>query len=103
MRALPSAGRCVWRRRDGPVIFRTLVLPLLLALLFSVYAGGYAFSRLLLPDELRPYRWLLAPLAGCALFVLVAAGVTIFSALVPAYAAAGLAVAVTPLTLWALW
>src|SRR5438128_2054275 len=69
---------------------QTLLLPPLLALALCVHLG-YAFAGMALPPDLQPYRALLTPLAGCALFLVVTATLTTLTALTPPLIAAGLA------------
>ena len=80
----------------------TLFLPPLLALVLCLHLG-YAFARLALPRELQPYRALLTPLAGCALFLVITAGLTTTTPLTPPQIAAGLAVLAVPVNAWAHW
>jgi hypothetical protein len=80
----------------------TLFLPPLLALALCLHLG-YAFARLALPRELQPYRAMLTPLAGCALFLVITAALTTTTPLTPPQIAAGLAVLAVPVNAWAHW
>src|SRR5215212_6068207 len=84
------------------LILQTLLLPPLLALALCMHLG-YAFSRIALPPELRPYRGLLAPLAGCALFLVVTAALTTWTPFAPPQIAAALALLAVPANIWLLW
>jgi|GEM_PF-3186987 len=84
------------------LILQTLLLPPLLALALCMQLG-YAFSRTALPPELRPYRGLLAPLAGCALFLVVTAALTTWTPFAPPQIAAALALLAVPVNVWVLW
>lgn len=79
-----------------------LLLPPLAALALCIHLG-YPLARLALPDELRPYRVLLTPLAGCGLFLAIATALTTQTALTPPQIAAGLTVLIAPLNAWLLW
>lgn len=78
----------------------TLIVPPLLALTLCLHLG-YAWARLALPPALQPYRALLTPLVGLALFLAITSALTTVTALTPVVIAAGLAIAAVPLNLWA--
>lgn len=81
---------------------QTLFLPPLLALLLTIHLG-FAFCRALLPPELRPFRALLTPLAGCAITIMIVAALTTTTALTPPQIVLGLAIIALPLNAWAWW
>ncbi len=78
----------------------TLIMPPLVALALCLHLG-YACSKVALPPELRPFAPLLAPLAGCALFLVCAAALTTLTALTPAQIAIGMAALAAPTNVWA--
>lgn len=82
------------------MLLQTLILPPLLALLLCIHLG-YAWSKLLLPPELQPYRALALPLLGLALFITIAAALTNTTSLTVPQIAAGLALLAVPLNVWA--
>ena len=79
-----------------------MLLPPLIALLLTIHLG-YAFSSVLLPDELRPYRALLMAPAGLALLILLTAALTTITALTPPAIALGLALVAAPINMWVWW
>jgi hypothetical protein len=81
-------------------IAATILLPALVALALCVHLG--VAWRQLLPPALQPYRWLLAPLLGFALLLIVVTPLTLLTALTPPQVVAGLTLAVAPLNLWTL-
>src|SRR5690349_19654610 len=86
LRCLPRASSLTSR-----TLIQTLLVPPLVALVVCIHLG-YAFSSVMLPLELRPYRWLVMPLVGCTLLLLVTAALTTLTPLKPLQIAIGTAV-----------
>src|SRR5512145_2016183 len=83
-------------------MLQLIFLPPLIALALCIHLG-YAFSKLALPTELQPYRLLLTPLIGFALFLTAASTLTVFTALTPPQIAIGLVILAVPVNVWAFW